>query len=226
MQGALGDLETRTTADIVFDQLRDDIVSLNLLPGTRISEAEIAKRLGVSRQPVRDAFNRLSHLDLLHIRPQRPTVVRGFSMEDIDNARFVRLAVELEVVTRACSLWDATMAAGLEANLAQQRAMIDAGRIERFHELDYTFHRMICEFSGYPRAYAVIEGSKRKVDRLCVLSLERGNEVEDVLDDHRTLAAALRDRNAEKARALMRHHLSRLDRTIEDIHATHAEYFE
>ncbi|MEL6920239.1 MAG: GntR family transcriptional regulator, partial [Pseudomonadota bacterium] len=50
--------ERRTTADAVFDQLLDEIVSLSLTPGTKLSEVDVAKRFGVSRQPVRDAFNR------------------------------------------------------------------------------------------------------------------------------------------------------------------------
>ena len=55
----------RTTTDAVFEALHAQILSLELLPGTRISEAEVAAKLGVSRQPVRDAFNRLSNLQLL-----------------------------------------------------------------------------------------------------------------------------------------------------------------
>ena len=80
-------LERRTTTDEVFDRLHEEIVTLELLPGTKLSEVEVARRFGVSRQPVRDAFNRLSNLDLLLIRPQKATEVRGFSIERIARAR-------------------------------------------------------------------------------------------------------------------------------------------
>ena len=90
-------MERRTTTDVVFDALHEEIVSLKLLPGSKLSEAEVSKRFGVSRQPVRDAFNRLANLDLMLIRPQKASEVRGFSMERIAHARFVRLAIELEV---------------------------------------------------------------------------------------------------------------------------------
>ena len=99
-------LERHTTTDMVFDRLHEEIVTLELLPGTKLSEVEVARRFGVSRQPVRDAFNRLSNQDLLLIRPQKATKVRGFSIERIAHARFVRLAVELEVIRRACAVWD------------------------------------------------------------------------------------------------------------------------
>ena len=130
----------RTTTDVVFEALHAQILSLELLPGTRISEADVAARLGVSRQPVRDAFNRLSNLQLLKVRPQRATVVSGFSMTEIENARFVRLAVELEVAKLACLAWDETFVATLNGNLERQKAALKSGQIDTFHQLDYDFH--------------------------------------------------------------------------------------
>ena len=54
--------ESKSTADEVFDKLYEDIVTLKILPGSKISETEVARRLGVSRQPTRDAFRRLHNL--------------------------------------------------------------------------------------------------------------------------------------------------------------------
>lgn len=226
MQNNTDPMVPRTTADIVFASLREEIATLKLLPGTKISESEVASRMGVSRQPVRDAFNRLGNLDLLWIRPQRATVVRGFSMKSIENARFVRQAVESEVVEQACKVWDANCAEALEANLIQQQEAIDAGQIDEFHDLDYQFHQLICQLSGYPMAFEVIEQSKRKVDRLCMLSLGKSEEVSTILEDHREIARALGDRSVEKARTVTKRHLSRLDDSIKEIYAKHSEYFE
>ncbi|MGI9490192.1 MAG: GntR family transcriptional regulator [Geminicoccaceae bacterium] len=226
MQEIADVFERRTATDVVFDQLQEEIVSLKLLPGTKLSEVEVARRFGVSRQPVRDAFNRLGNLDLLLIRPQRATEVRGFSMQRIGHARFVRLAVELEVIRHACSVWDDDRAAKLERNLGQQQQSIDSGDPETFHALDYQFHKLICELAGCPLAFETIEECKRKVDRLCVLSLGRENESTTLLEDHRLLAAALGNSVVEDATIIVRKHLNRLDDTITDIHRTHAEFFE
>lgn len=216
----------RTTTDIVFDKLHQEISSLRLLPGSKISEAEIASSLGVSRQPVRDAFNRLNNLGLLLIRPQRATEVRGFSMREIQNARFIRLAVELELISRACTVWDEVRAEQLDANLAKQRAVVASGKTDTFHELDYEFHRMICDLSGHPLAFETIERCKHVVDRLCRLSFDREDEVSAILADHEKVAAALASGSEDEARATVRLHLSRLDDTISEIHSRHAEYFE
>lgn len=72
-------LRLPSVADQVFEGLYDRIVSLALAPGTRLSESEVAKVFDVSRQPVRDAFWRLSKLGFLTIRPQRATLVAGIS---------------------------------------------------------------------------------------------------------------------------------------------------
>ncbi len=221
-----GLMERRTTTDVVFDTLHKDIVSLTLLPRTKLSEVEVARSFGVSRQPVRDAFNRLANLDLLLIRPQKATEVRGFSMDRIAHARFVRLAVELEVIRCACALWDDRRAAILERNLDQQQQAIETGQPETFHTLDQEFHKLICELGGCPMTIRTIEECKQKVDRLCVLGLERQHEAATLVEDHRKLACALKSGSAEEATAIVRHHLGRLDDVISEIQSTHSEYFE
>jgi len=226
MQDLAETFQRSTATDVVFDHLHKEIVSLELLPGTKLSEVEIARRFGVSRQPVRDAFNKLENLDLLLIRPQKATRVRGFSMQRIAQARFVRLAVELEVIRHACSIWDEECAEVLNLNLEQQQQSLADNQPEKFHTLDYQFHKLICEVGECSLALETIKRCKQKVDRLCALSLGRENEFASVLDDHRQLALALKNRSTEEASKVVRRHLARLDDTITDIHLAHSEYFE
>lgn len=218
--------ESKSTADVVFERLHEDMATLAILPGSKISEADVARRFGVSRQPVRDAFRRLHNLDLLEIRPQRATVVRRFSLAEIETVRFVRLAVELEVMERACQIWDQARADDLAKNLNEQSDALAAGNAGRFHDLDYGFHRRICELSGLLNAFKTINTCKRKVDRLCVLSLTSNESVATILQDHRDIADALARRSAQDARALVRLHTSRLDPTIAEIHEVHGNYFQ
>lgn len=226
MQELAEKFQRRTTTDLVFDHLYDEIVSLTLLPGTKISEVDVARRFGVSRQPVHDAFNRLENQDLLLIRPQKATRVRGFSMQRIAQARFVRMAVELEVIRRACSIWDDTRADKLEQNLERQQQALKNAQKEKFHQLDYQFHKLICELSDCLLAYKTIEECKKKVDRLCMLSLSKDNELSAVIEDHRRIAEGLKSRSFDEASTVARRHFSHLDDTISDIHTAHSEYFE
>lgn len=226
MQEPLEPRVRRTTTDDVYEKLHEEIVSLKVLPGTKLSESEVGRRFGVSRQPVRKAFTRLGNEELLLIRPQKATQVRGFSMERIAHARFVRLSVELEVVRCACESWSRENQAILEENLNRQKQAKEAGDMPRFHALDYEFHRLICELSGKPLAFEAVQGCKQKVDRLCMLGLARDQEAAAVLADHRDLADCIGSGDLDKARHTIRRHLTRLDATIELIHETHPDYFE
>ncbi len=218
--------ERRTSVDDVFDHLHEKIVTLELKPGDRISEAEIASQFGVSRQPVRDAFSRLANLDLLLIRPQRATEVRRFSMRQIEKARFVRACIEKEVVRRAAALCDATGVAKLDASLLLQSAAVETGNVSEFGELDFGFHQTICEIAEAEYAFDVIQQEKAKIDRLCILGREKEQRLPDLLEDHRAIASAIKEHDADAAVAACVIHLSRLDQTIERILASNANYFE
>lgn len=218
--------ERRTTVDDVFDYLHRQISTLQLKPGDRISEAEIAAQFGVSRQPVRDAFSRLANLDLLLIRPQRATEVRRFSMREIEKARFVRAAVEKEVLLRAAIRCDVAGASRLDDALARQDAAVAATDIEAFRPLDYEFHEILCEIGGVDYAFDVIMAEKAKVDRLCILGISKEQRIPDLVEDHRAIAQAVISHDAKTAIAAGEKHLSRLDETIQRITASNANYFE
>jgi DNA-binding GntR family transcriptional regulator len=152
--------------------------------------------------------------------------VRRFSLAEIENTRFLRQAVELEVMERACLVWDQSRVSALAENLNDQAHVLAAGDAGLFHDLDYEFHKLMCDLTGLPRAFETIERCKRKVDRLCVLSLSNHESAADILEDHRAIAEALSRRAVQDARALVRLHVGRLDKAIAEIHQTHTEYFQ
>jgi len=218
--------ERRTSVDDIFDHLYAEILSLRLRPGDKISEADIAAKFGVSRQPVRDAFSRLATRDLLLIRPQRATEVKRFSTREIVKSRFVRAAVEQEVLRRAAQYCDQHGAAELDAALAAQDQTILDGDVDAFGRLDYEFHQSLCKIALADFAFDVIMTEKSKVDRLCILSLSKGDRMPELVEDHREIADAVKRHDAERAVKCGMRHLSRLDQTIEQISITNASYFE
>lgn len=218
--------DRRTSVDMVFDHLYDEISFLSLRPGDKISEAEIAAQFNISRQPVRDAFSRLDNLGLLLIRPQRATEVKRFSAREIAKSRFVRASVEAEVVRRASAAGDAAGAAELDANLTQQAAMVDVADYEKFTVLDYEFHQTLCDIARVDFAFEVIKQEKAKVDRLCRLSLARENRMGVLLKDHRVIAECVKAGDGDGAIKAVLVHLSRLDDTIAAISSANPDYFE
>lgn len=218
--------DRRTSVDVVFDHLYEEIAALRLLPGDKISEADIAAQFGVSRQPVRDAFSRLENLDLLLIRPQRATEVKKFSSREITKSRFVRAAVESEVLRRAAAECDPIGAAQLDAALTLQTATVASGKYEDFGALDYAFHQTLCDIAKVDFAFEVIKQEKASVDRLCMLSLSKENRMSQLLKDHEAIAACVKNHDAEGAVLAGMQHLARLDDTITAISNANEDYFD
>lgn len=216
----------RTNADDVFDQLYKEIVTLVLHPGTKMSEVEIAERFGVSRQPVREAFSRLVNLNLLLVRPQKATVIRGFSSRAIENARFTRAAVEEQVLRKASQGRQEKYDALIERNLSQQKQAVGQSDVETFHKLDYEFHRLLCCAADCEFAFQTIAENKAQIDRLCVLSLAEIKDVNVLYHDHLAIFTSLKAGDENRLVADIRAHLRRLDTTIEAVRREHKEYFE
>lgn len=218
--------EDRTTADDVFEKLRDDIVSMSLPPGSKLSEAEIASRFEISRQPVREAFIRLSDLNLVSIRPRRATVVRRISKSEIAESRFIRTAVEIEVVRLACALYDGTLEDAFVENLERQRQAVEAGDAEAINALDYEFHQLVCRAANCDFAYRVIAENKFSVDRLCALSLADKASQEEIYLDHKRTFEFMKAGDREGCVRSTRIHLSRLNDIIASAEKLYPDYFD
>lgn len=216
----------RSTADIIFEQLRDEIMSLEILPGTKLSEAEVAQKFGVSRQPVREALNLLASEELVDIQPQKATRVGRFSLQRIEAARFSRRAIEIELLKAACERWSDVYRPGFERCLAAQARAVEDRDTAAFHGLDEQFHALLAEAAGADFAIEQIKAHKAYIDRICVLSLKNVSEMEDLVQDHRTVFEAVAVRDFASAEAAMRLHLSRIEKTINTVRQSNADYFD
>lgn len=212
-----------SATDEVFGEMYRQVVELRLPPGTKVSELEVARSLGVSRQPVRDAFFRLSQLGFLTIRPQRATVISRISKDAVLQARFIRTALEVETARAAAAERADGDVAALEANLRAQADAIAADDRKGFHALDDGFHKIICAMSGKEFAWALIGANKAHMDRVRFLSLS--SSAVGALEDHRSIAAAIRSGDVEAAGERMRVHLGRIEEQVDAISAHHPEYF-
>src|SRR3954454_20202107 len=104
----------------VYDALRNAIVTTELEPGQQISENEIADKLGVSRTPVREALARLRDDQLVQIVPQTGTFVAPISVSGVDDAQFLREALECSAVRLAAERADRGDVAQLGALIGRQ----------------------------------------------------------------------------------------------------------
>lgn len=216
----------RTTADELFELLRADIEKLILVPGTKLSEANVARQYSVSRQPVREALIRLDHLKLVEIQPQKATIVRRISRSAIKTARFTRLAVELELARRACARYAGELDEQFQQNLALQSNSLEGGNFEQFNTLDKDFHRLVCSAADCLLAMDIIQQCKAQVDRLCLLSLTDIDAGREILSDHHDILTSLQKKDVEQLRQVTERHQHRLDSTIDHVQLNHQDYFD
>lgn len=210
--------------DQVHTYLSAQIVDFTLPPGTKISEIDVARQLGVSRQPVRDAFFRLSQQGFLLIRPQRATLVRPIETDAILQACFVRTALEIEVIRRAGHVFTADDFAALEDILSEQDHVVKTGDRTEFHRLDDEFHSQICLRAGLNSVWDLIRANKAHMDRVRFFSL--ATRASGALQDHRAILDQLKAGDVDGAALEMRRHLAQIPATIDEIRRDHAAYFD
>ncbi len=204
--------------------LRGAIVENRLPPGTRLTETEIGKAMGVSRQPVREAFIKLADEGLLDVRPQRGTFVRPISLDALLDARFAREAIEADLVRLCAEGRPAGLVAELRRQIAVQRAL-GTGSSAEFPPLDNHFHRSLAEAAGRARAWTLIEGLNRQMDRIRFLASTRF-PIGTLVDQHEAIVDAIEDGDAARAEAQMRHHLRMILSDLPVIRETAPQFFE
>lgn len=219
------DQEEAITPQVVR-ALRDAIVRIELPPGAVISEADIARRFGVSRQPVREAFIKLQDAGLLSIRPQRATRVQRISVSEVVNARFVREAVEAAVAREAAEARPPGLAAHLHALIEAQERAAESEDGPLFLRLDEAFHRALAQGIGRDFAWTALEGIKAQMDRVRFLSFSGATPLPDLIRQHRAILDGVAAGDPARAEAAMRRHLREILASLPRIAEAHPDYFE
>lgn len=216
----------RPTPDQVFEFIRDEIISMQLLPGQKISENTLAEKFSVSRTPIREALNRLSALGLVEVRPQRGTFVTKLSMTFILEARFIRESLEVAVVNQLAESGVDSMVLKCEKILAEQAKAAKKKDALLFQQLDDRFHMALADATGFKRVGGIIELEKAHMDRVRNLSLvELTGQYQHVLTQHHAILNAIKSGSPQQAVQAMRIHMRDVFNILKIAPVNHPEYF-
>lgn len=218
------DTRAGSIAEQVFHTLRSSIVTMQLTPATALSEQDIAGRLNVSRQPVREAFIKLAEIGLVRVLPQRGTFVMKISAKAVTDARFVREAVECAIARRASAGIGKAAMDELRATLAAQRKA--ARDPEEFFVLDEAFHRGLANAAECAYAWKVIEEAKAQMDRVRFLSLPDATPVAHLITQHQKILDAIADGKATAAEQAMQDHLREILKSLPRLAHAFPEMFD
>jgi DNA-binding GntR family transcriptional regulator len=135
--------ESRKTSLFVHATLRDMILSGRLKPGERLSQAQLAQSLNVSRTPMREALRMLQEEGLIDAEPDRRPRVRGFDAGEVDSLYAARILLEsLAMSLSAPGLGEADVRAGEEL-LTRMRKQADEEDFDAWHHTHLEFHRLL-----------------------------------------------------------------------------------
>jgi GntR family transcriptional regulator, rspAB operon transcriptional repressor len=209
----------------IYRVLRQDVVTLRLKPGMRLSENELAARFGTSRAPVREALIRLADEGLIDVRPQRGSFVSRISLAAMEQARLVREALEVVIIRRAAEARLSKSALGAcEAAIAAQLEARDDP--ERFTSADDAFHRAFAEATALGGVWSIIEREKVQFDRVRILSLPQVTPVDVLIAQHRAILKAVLNGDPDQAERAIRTHLSEVLRIADDLAIRHPDLIE
>jgi DNA-binding GntR family transcriptional regulator len=209
-----------------YETLREAIVSAELEPGRRLSENELAARLGVSRTPVREALARLRDERLVDIVPQLGSFVTRIDADAVADAQFVRESLECHAIRLTAERITPVALAELEAILAAQGHAVQSSRPEAFDELDDALHRTLCNLSGHEVAWRLSSRARGPLERVRRLSLPEPGFRAKMLEEHQAVVAAVAAGDPDVAEATLRHHLDMVLSILPDLRRTRPQYFE
>ncbi len=200
--------------DLAYQHVREAILRGQLPIGSVLGESDLARTLGSSRTPVRQALERLLQEGLLEVGPKRQAVVRGFTAEHRAEILLLREALEGVAVRRACEVMAMEEIDQLRLLLIQQRRAARDGDDERFLELDEQFHLRIADGARLPILRAFL-GQLRGFVRVARLGSKRpAGVLAKVVAEHERIVDALEQRDPAAASARLVDHLYRSDYAI------------
>jgi DNA-binding GntR family transcriptional regulator len=200
----------QSLVDIAYEAIREAITSGQLLPGTRLREAALARHFSISTTPVREALRRLDREGLVRLSPNRGAIVAEFDLREILDLFEIREVLECRAVRRAASQHsrDLRTAETVLSAAAKQVAMRD--RVE-WNRLEVAFHRAVNDLSGNFELAELTERIHRTVQGLCVRCMREpifGPETLQLMQEqHQAILDALREANPKQAEASARTHI-------------------
>jgi len=207
----------------VRNHLRNQIFDGTLQPGDRIVESRLARELGISQTPVREALRELEQMGLVVSYPNRGASVRRLDPRDVEEMYSLRAHLEALGIARAIGVMSEDDLQALEALITGMQLAAQDDNPQRLTELDTSFHEYILERADHHLLLRTWQGiSPLNWTMLTVLRL-RDRNLAELADRHRPIVEALRSGEPSRAEAVIRDHVLSLgERVVRDLRRAEA----
>lgn len=210
------------SSERVYRELRERIITGELVPDTRIVELSIATELDVSRTPVREAVKRLESEQLLVDDPIRGLVVRGPEAGEIEDVYRVREVLDGLATRLAVPRMTEVDVARLEAVLEAMRAAITDGQMQRVVAANIAFHDVLYRCAGNPQLSRIARDLRDYVRRFSTEAFASPERASAVVEEHARILDAIQRRDPDGAEAASHEHLKRARTFVARLHVREA----
>ncbi|WP_158970057.1 GntR family transcriptional regulator [Chachezhania sediminis] len=192
----------------VVTVLSKAIVTRQLPQGSRVSESVIARQMGVSRAPVREAARLLEASGLIEYQPNRGFFVRQVSADALDHLYELRIVIEVAAARRLIRRGAAETIDRLQAQMAEMHRVAEAeADVLTQVEADMEFHRLLCEGSGNPKFQDVFRQIAIETEFSIMVVGHIYDDPHRMADTHAPILAALRKGDEAEAEGALRFHI-------------------
>ena len=200
--------------EIVFEHLREAIISGQLKPGERLMELQLAEEMGVSRTPVREAIRKLELEGLAVMVARRGAYVSDLSIRDIAETFEIRGALESLAAGLATERITPDELEQLERTLVQIGESIEQNDLNAVVRLDEEFHAIMYHASRNQRLTQIVSNLREHITRFRLSSLAIPGRFRSVFQEHKNIVEAISERNSALAQALAKEHIENAEHSL------------
>ena len=196
--------------EIVYEELKRQIMIGEIPPGTRMMEVELADDMGVSRTPIREAIRKLEKEGLVSIEPRRGAYASEISIKDMVDVLEVREFLEGMAAGLASKRITEEEIEALKHSIDAYRDAVEAGATEEIIEEDEIFHKLIVDCSGNKTLIQMINQVQELALRFRYIYYEDFSRYQNMPNEHQEILDAVLTGDPETARKVADEHVLRL----------------
>lgn len=200
--------------DVVFNTLRQAIITGEFAPGERLMEIALANRLGVSRTPVREAIRKLELEGLVVMIPRKGAEVARITEKDLRDVLEVRTSLEELAAELAAERMNEESKENIEKALKEFEKAIESGDNAAIADSDMDFHDTIFDATGNARLIQILNNLREQMYRYRLEYIKDTEYHAALLKEHKELAKAMFAGKKEEARNIMKKHLYNQEMTV------------
>lgn len=200
--------------DVVFNTLRQAILKGELKPGERLMEIQLAKRLGVSRTPIREAIRKLELEGLVVMIPRKGAEVAKITEKDLRDVLEVRCTLEeLAVSLAACNIKKEDVAILEEKNNAFIES-IGRDNVVEMAEADVNFHDAIYALTDNARLIQILNNLREQMYRYRFEYIKDSDKRKTLVEEHKIIIEALANKDIEAVKKAVRQHIENQEKNV------------